>query len=182
MDLIKETEQIIRELNRVLKMTWFYSPSHPTVKTTLQSVTNQLQALTPNEGYLLFNISGDNLFLGAIALSTKDENIRGFVKQLKKRRITSLIFHPGVGIQELEGLMAVLALEPKLLRKQGGIKSALISREIIHIDITEYQYQIGEAGSGTIDEDATSFSMLESTPERITKIIQYLHAILDRGV
>jgi HEAT repeat protein len=174
MELIKEAEQVIRELNRMLKTTWFYSASHPSVKSILQSVTAQLQNITPTDGYLLFNVSGETLSLGAILLSTKDENIRGFVKQLKKRRINSLIFYPEVGMQELEGLMAVLALDPKLLRKQGGIKPALISREITHIEITEYQYQIGEAGSGAVDEDAASFAMLESTPDRISKILQYL--------
>ncbi|MFB3894908.1 MAG: HEAT repeat domain-containing protein [bacterium] len=174
MELVKEAEQVIRELNRMLKTTWFYSASHPMVKSILQSVTSQLHAIIPTDGYLLFNISGETLSLGALPLSTKDENIRGFVKQLKKRRINSLIFYPEVGMQELEALMAVLALDPKLLRKQGGVKSALISREITHIDITEYQYQIGEAGSGATDEDSTSFAMLESTPDRISRIIQYL--------
>ncbi|MDI6783508.1 MAG: HEAT repeat domain-containing protein [bacterium] len=178
MELIKETEQLIRDFNRILKLTWFYSPSHPTVKDTLQKVATQLQAIIPPEGYLLFNISGNNLFLGAIPLSTKDENVRGFVKQLKKRRINSLLFYPGVGLQELEELIAVLALDPKMIRKQGGIKPALASREITHIDVTEYQYQPGSIGSGTEEEDTTSLMMLETTPERISHIIQYLQGTI----
>lgn len=177
MDLIKETEQLIRELNRMLKLTWFYSPTHSTVKNTLQIVQNQLQTMTPSDSYLLFNVSGDNLLLGALPLSTKDENVRSFIKQLKKRRINSILFYPGVGLQELEGLITVLALDPKLLRKQGGIKPALTSREITHIDVTEYQYQAGEVGSGVIEEE-TSFAVLETTPERISHIIQYLQGTI----
>ena len=137
--LLQDTYVTIGELIRAFKLYSFYSADHPATVDLIKKISVHLSQLT-SEGPWKLNLSKDQIFLGAVSLDNKKQNIMEFCNHLNKRRIYSLTLLSGLTDEETGVLIRILAMDPKQIRRGGGVRKQLMENQITHIDLSEYLY------------------------------------------
>jgi HD-GYP domain-containing protein (c-di-GMP phosphodiesterase class II) len=110
---IKSTQarSILQSFTAALKAVRFYPLEHPSFVDSISAFHQSILSNLSNQGLLVFNRIGQELFFGEIVLVDNSLAQRQMVSELIAQRIFRLTFHEGVTREELTGLIHRLGRE-----------------------------------------------------------------------
>jgi HEAT repeat protein len=146
-------------IQTALKMVVMYSADHPAAARALELAYDGLNKLLlaplPQ-----FTIGFLNHRLVLNDLSTDDSSLSGLEAEFTRRSLAAITFLSGVTLAEFRQAMGVLAIKPKLIEEQGGIKNYITEHPINRVRVLPAKKQ--EQGDTVLPMDTESYFLAEN--------------------
>ena len=128
-------EGLVAELSRAMKNISFYDVHHPVVREVLTSLhTDLTRYLADKREFVVKFVSGYVVIQGK-PLMTNKASVGNLLGACHRRHAESIVFRRGVTLDELEHLVAVLAMEAAEVEQEGGVGRALEARGVERIAV-----------------------------------------------
>lgn len=126
-------EDTVAGLARAMKNVSFYEVGHPVVSDVLTQVEKGLGELLRGEREFVVKFTQGYVVLQETPILSPQASIGNLVGACHRRGVQTIVLQRGVDVEELTGLVDVLAADPEEVNAQGGIAAALAERGIRRI-------------------------------------------------
>ncbi|MBP7056486.1 MAG: hypothetical protein KBB52_06515, partial [Candidatus Omnitrophica bacterium] len=145
-------ERLIKEMVSAAQARGMYGPSHKLTSQAVKSVHGILDEIFANTEEITIGVIGDEIAFEKEPFYSLSQNISGFIKDLKDRKIEKITFLKAPGEEEIEAFLGLVTKNPSVIEGQGGIDNAIKSSGIAHI-FTGNINTAADAGSGISSGD-----------------------------
>ena len=145
-------ERLIKEMVGAAQARAMYGPSHKLTSQAVKSVHNILAEIFAEAEEITIGVIGDEIAFEKEPFYNLSQNISGFIKDLKDRKIEKITFLKAPDEEEVAAFMGLVTKNPSAIEGQGGIDNAIKSSGILHI-FTGNINASGDASSGISSGD-----------------------------
>jgi len=126
---------LIRTFEAYARILRLYPPEHRRVTSTLEAIRGVLSQYFAGEGALEITLTAQGLLCNGDRLDAGSTIVQWFAGDLKKLRIRTLRFRPGIGVEEIRKLGEILTSDHRRLLLRGGVEIAFPEEERPHLEI-----------------------------------------------
>ncbi len=163
-----------RALQTAYKTAVMYSVEHPAVDRALQQAHESLQPLLQQMPQLIFGFMNRRLLLND--LLTDEPTLRLLDTEITRRGIAAVTFLTGIDLPEFKQTVNILAVKPKTLEQEGGIRAFLDAHPLARARV--HPVKRPEEGDTILGMDTESYLMAgddlpaqESKPGRALDVL-----------
>jgi putative nucleotidyltransferase with HDIG domain len=130
-------ETFVRHLNGAVKTLALYPATHPAAVKFQHNILEVLGPLLEEQESSQFGITDDNMVVveGVPWMGASDQ-VNALLDRMRKRDVGTVTFLRGATLDDVRGLLEVLAMEPEALVEQGGAPQCLSLKGARHLTIT----------------------------------------------
>ena len=126
-------EEAVAALARAMKNVSFYDVTHPVVADVLKEVASDFDELLEERPEFVIKFSNGYVVVQDRPVLNQHASIGNLVGACRRREVETIIFRRGLDEEELAQLVDVLAADPAELKAAGGMREALVSRNVSRI-------------------------------------------------
>ena len=138
--IIRACEGLLTELNKSIKSSFMYPPSHPSLKKSYEYSYNNLVNFISNAGEFTISVGKNGLIYEETPFGKDIDVLKKFSQDLALKNIQSLTFRETIQFEEYESLIALLAMDDKKFREAGGANRLFGGNNIKNITVKEMVY------------------------------------------
>ncbi|MCC6157775.1 MAG: HEAT repeat domain-containing protein [Deltaproteobacteria bacterium] len=148
------TSLVLSGFARLIKKHNMYPSGHPTVDRALDLLLLYFEQYFHQRPAMVINVGHDRLYVDGEE-RVGEEAVTTLSRALHQHSVSQIIFHQGVGRQELASFLNTLDVDPFEARQTGGYRKLLALKGITSVEITEIDYKISD-GDLEVKLDALS--------------------------
>jgi HEAT repeat protein len=158
----------LSELAKGLKGVAFYPPGHPSLVQLLARIVSLFEAIPLPEGGIEVSVAKGGLSYRGVPVPSPNRSLIDFNRDLYLRRVSKLIFLPGLGPGELSSFLSVVGRDPQQILDDGGLEKVLPRENVAHVWINRVDYASmtellkKEQGETEKPEEVQAKSLLDS--------------------
>ncbi len=134
---LPQIETALQQLTKLIKAVQYYPSGHPAVATTAAETKTAFTPLFEAGRHLSLGIHKDGFFLEETRVAPKNQVLAKLAAYLFSRLAQSLTILPDLTVQDLLSFGRILAIDPRQLRQQGGLKEMLLKARVTTIWVNE---------------------------------------------
>lgn len=169
---IKEVENLLIQLNIIIKSFSLYPSNHPLLSQSLAKFQALLQTWPDKENPLRIDIGRNKLMLRTAELGRGNEIFQKLAFFFFSRRLGEISFDPGASLQEITDFLTILNLHQDILKETGGIKSLLREKGISRIRVKEFSTKMADTKLTHLGEKLLAEDLTESDLAIIYKLLE----------
>lgn len=148
------TSLVLSGFASLIKKHNMYPSGHPTVDRALDLLLIYFEQYFHQRPAMVINVGHDRLYVDGEE-RVGEEAVTTLSRALHQHSVSQIIFHQGVGRQELASFLNTLDVDPFEARQAGGYRKLLALKGITSVEITEIDYKITD-GDLEVKLDALS--------------------------
>jgi len=121
-------EDTVSGLARAMKNVSFYEVGHPVVSDVLKQVEGGLGELLRDKREFVVKFTQGYVVLQETPMLSPQASIGNLVGACHRRGVETIVLQRGVAVNDLTGLVEVLAADPEEVKARGGIAAVLAER------------------------------------------------------
>jgi HEAT repeat protein len=134
---IRQLEEALKGLIKLVKADRFYPPAHPALKATAKEVRLAFASLLGERDHLALGIRKEGFYLGDTAVAPANPILQKLALALFARRIHRLMILPDLTAEDLRKFIQCLSLAPTEIQGRGGIQEILSQGRVTTIWVNE---------------------------------------------
>ena len=131
----------LAELAKGLKGVAFYPSGHPSLVQLVSRIISMFEGIPLPEAGLEVGVTKNALLCEDRPIPTPNKTLVDFNRDLYLRRVSKLIFLPGLKDEELVAFLAILGRDPESIQDAGGLEKLLPRENIAHIWVNRVDYE-----------------------------------------
>lgn len=164
----KPALDILSRLAVACKSRLLYHANHPAVKdaiTVLHAVASDSLACLPG---IALRVERDGFVYQGQRIGWERESLRQLASRARARNVRAISFSAGIGLNEMEALVELLATPPESLEEAGGAEAFLIGRGIHGVSVVESEARRTDEEPASAEGDAArEMETAEELPEEL---------------
>ncbi len=137
----KRVANAVTELSKGMKNVGFYPNGHPALIQSLAKIIATFEEIPLPETGLEIGVTKNALISEEEPVPVANKAVSDLNRELYLRRISKVIFLPGITPEELFAFLSVLTRDPDEIRDAGGIEQALFRSRVSHIWANRVDYE-----------------------------------------
>ncbi len=176
--IVKEKlEQIIIAMIAGSRNLTLYPPDHPVVKSQVQKMFSEIQALLEGREKLSLAILEEVLVFEGVPFYQPNIAVRDFQRRIEERGMTAVEFYQGLEAQELQSWSQFLLGDAEAIREKGA-SAWLLEKGIDHIKVRDVR-EVYNRALDTVSEMFTEVRMgkipkIESAKKAVEDLTGYV--------
>lgn len=183
------TAMVLSGLASLMKKHSMYPSGHPTVDRALDLLMLQFEQYFQNRPAMVIGVGYDRLSVDGEERAG-DEASSTLSRLLHGHSVAQLVFHQGMGRNELMSFMRTLDVDPFEARETGGYRRLLALKGITSIEIAEIDYRLADGDisaklDGLTDADVwrkLSRGWSEGRKNVASADLEFLRGLIHNGV
>lgn len=134
---LPQIETALRELTKLIKAVRYYPAGHPAVVATASETRTAFLPLLDAGRNLTLRVRKEGFFLDEAPVATDNPVLRKLAAFLFSRLVQTLVILPDLSTNDLIGFGRALEVDPREIRRHGGIKELLLKARLTTIWVNE---------------------------------------------
>lgn len=134
---IKELEEALGGLVKLIKAVGYYPPGHPALKSAVETAGEGFVPLFSEQAHLLLTVRREGFLFGERPIAPKNPLLAKLSALLFARRIQRLVILSDLSLADLRAFARCVTLDAGEIQRRGGIQEALLKSRISTIWVNE---------------------------------------------
>ena len=139
-----ELAEILVGIRRATKVFLTYTGNHPARARALDDPHKRIANLLTRQAPLSLRIGRDGFFHGETLVGQDHPVLRGFTHELFLRGIRTILFLPGIRLEDLQHLTELFVVDSADLSRQGGARAFLQKRGATTVQLEDFDFTFTE--------------------------------------
>jgi HEAT repeat protein len=135
--LLKDLEEALKALVKLMKAFRYYPPGHPSLKNAAKQTLDSFTPLLAGQDNLTLKVGKQGFFFDEIALAPENTLLQKLGPFLFARRIHRIMVLPDLSAHDLRAFVRCLALTPADIQKRGGFQEVLLKARVSTLWVNE---------------------------------------------
>lgn len=139
---IQVAEGLVKAMSAASRTLRLYPETSPLPLQAVRNFHGMLSEALSEKPFITIGVTREGFTYSGEKFGQDHEGLKGFATDLYTHQVSAMIFRTGVNEREILEFLRLLALDPLLVREQGGMASLLLEQHVSNLFVDEIELHI----------------------------------------